>query len=202
MPDGVGYVRIKYLGERLNLELDRVLDGFRQQHVRSVVLDLRNNEGALAGTVDALACFVPRGTPLATLVTRDGKQPIVTSSAGNPVVWPVVVLVNRYSCGASVLLAGALRDAGRAQVVGEATMWRDQPRESKRLADGCTVSVATGYYTLPKGQVLRKRTQSLVPETVVPQEPLTPLGSDKDEQLKRAVDMSRVQQTVRTEPAR
>ena len=109
-----------------------------------------------------------------------------------------MVLVNRYSSGAAILVAGALRDAGRAQLVGEPTLWRDQPRESRRLPDGSTLSVSTGYYTLPKGQVLRKRTQSLVPDAAVAQEPLTPLGTDHDEQLKRAIDMSRVQQTVRS----
>lgn len=195
LADGVGYIRIKYLGERLHLELEKVLDGFKQQNVRSVVLDLRNNDGLLGGSVDSMGCFVPKGTPLATLVTKTGPQPIATTGTNN-VVWPLVVLVNRYSGGAAILLAGALRDAGRAQLVGEATTWRDQPRASKRLPDGSTISVTTGYYTLPKGQVLRKRTRSVVPEAAVKQEPLTPLCSDQDEQMKRAVDMSRVQQTV------
>ena len=58
---GVGYIRIKYQGERLYVELEKVLDQFRQQGVRSVVLDLRNNEGLISGSVDALGCFVPPG---------------------------------------------------------------------------------------------------------------------------------------------
>lgn len=192
LADGLGYIRIKYLGERMDVELKKALNQWKGKDVKAIVLDLRNNEGLLSGSLDLSAMFLPRGTTFTSLVSRDKKSEIrITPHEDQVVDLPLVVLVNRYTSPAGILMAGALRDAGRARLVGESTVWRDQPQESKELPDGSVVTVTTGYYVLPKGEVLRSRRPSLAPEVTVQMDPLSALGGDDDPQFQRAVEMAR-----------
>lgn len=187
---GIGYVRVKYLGERLNVELSRVLDEFREKGVRKMVLDLRNNEGILAGTQDVGGIFLGPNVAITKLVSRSGAQVQRTHGAKGGEA-PFVVLVNRYTSGAGVLLAAALQHQGHARLVGEPTVWRDQPIRSRELTDGSTVTVANGYYVLDSGRRLRSHQDSLKLDTKIDQPPLAPLGGTDDLQLRNAVDLCR-----------
>lgn len=190
LPNGVGYVRVKYLGERMDLELSRVIDAFDKDGVKKIILDLRNNEGLLVGTQDVGGVFLGPRVEITRLVTRKGSE--VRRTHGTQLTKaPVVVLVNRYTSGAGVLLAAALRQNVNARLVGEGTIWRDQPTVSKELSDGSTVTVASGYYILADGQVLRNRLDSLKLDAAVTQNPLEPFGTDSDAQLSKAVELSR-----------
>lgn len=190
LPGGLGYIRFKYLGERMDIELEKALDAFHAQNVRALVVDLRNNEGLIKGSLDVAGCFVPRSTLLTTLVTRKGKKAYFTDRSHGTDL-PLVVIVNRYTSGAGILMAGALRDAGRCTLVGESTVWRDQPIDSRRLSDGSVVTVTTGYYMLPKGQVLRNRRPAVDPSVTVQQDPLAPVGGNGDAQLNRALESAK-----------
>lgn len=189
LPGDIGYVRVKYLGQRLNVELDRVLDTFKERGVKKIVLDLRNNEGLLVGTQDAGAVFLGDNVEITKLVTRQGTEVRRTQGRKN-VDLPLVVLVNRYTSGAGVLLAGALQARAKALLVGEPTVWHDQPTVSKELSDGSTVTVATGYYVIGNGQKLHATNDSLRLDATVEQNPLEPLGGPGDAQLKKAVELS------------
>lgn len=190
MSDHIGYVRVKYLGERMDFELARVLDEFKRSGVKKIVLDLRNNEGLMAGCQDVGAVFLGGNAEITRLVSG-GSSDVRRTHGTRSSDQPLIVLVNRYTSGAAILLAGALRDHGRARIVGEPTVWCDQPQESKELPDGSTVTVATGYYVLPGGKTLRNREHSLEPEVVIEQDPLRPLGGGDDAQLQRAVQLAR-----------
>ena len=190
LPGDIGYVRVKYLGERLDVELGRILETFKQKGVKKVVLDLRNNEGLLVGTQDVGGFFLGKGVEITKLVTRHGTE-VQRTHGDKSAEAPVTVLVNRYTSGAGVLLASVLQGRGGARLVGESTVWRDQPTESKELTDGSTITVTTGYYVIGKGQKLRSTGDSLKLDVTVPQDPLKPLGGDDDAQLQKAVELSR-----------
>lgn len=189
MPGDIGYVRVKYLGERLNVELDRVLDTFKEKGVKKIVLDLRNNEGLLVGTQDVGAVFLGDNVEITKLVTRQGTE-VRRTQGRKSIDVPLVVLVNRYTSGAGVLLAGALQARANALLVGEPTVWLDQPTESKELSDGSTVTVATGYYVIGNGQKLHSTKDTLKLDASIKQNPLEPLGGSDDAQLKKAVELS------------
>ncbi len=93
---------------------------FNAQDVEGVVLDLRDDGGgSLVEAVRLSALFVPSGPVVQILDTR--RVTLLPIPSGNPVAFrkPVVVLVNRASASASEIVAGHLKDTGRAIVLGD-----------------------------------------------------------------------------------
>ncbi|HEX7926389.1 MAG TPA: carboxy terminal-processing peptidase, partial [bacterium] len=103
-------------------DVDRILKRFVTQGVDGVVLDLRDNGGGgLDEAVQLSGLFLERG---ATVVrVRDNNGDTQNHDNTSPPVFrgPLVVLVNRFSASASEILAGALKDYGRAIIVGDKT---------------------------------------------------------------------------------
>lgn len=103
-------------------DVERLLRQFISSGIDGVVLDLRDNGGGgLDEAVQLSGLFLERG---ATVVrVRDNNGDTVSHDNNSPPVYrgPLVVLVNRYSASASEILAGALKDYGRAIIVGDRT---------------------------------------------------------------------------------
>ena len=101
-------------------DIARYLAEFNAQNVEGLVLDLREDGGgSLREAVMLSALFVPNGPVVQIRDTRSvGSLPIPT---GNPVAFkkPMVVLTDRASASASEIVAGHLRDTGRAIVLGD-----------------------------------------------------------------------------------
>jgi carboxyl-terminal processing protease len=91
--------------------------------VRSIILDLRENPGGLIGeAVRVGGLFLPPNTSLASVVDRvDGTSTLRT--LGRPLFpdTPLVILVDGQSASASEMIAGVLKELGRATIVGERT---------------------------------------------------------------------------------
>ncbi len=89
-----------------------------------IVLDLRNNPGGLlANAIEIANMFLDKGIIVSTIDFEGYKnsQPV----QGNPVTHqPLVVLINSGSESASEILSGALRDNGRAKLVGQKVVWQ------------------------------------------------------------------------------
>ena len=95
---------------------------FNDQDVEGLVLDLRGDGGgSLREAVALSALFVPSGPVVQIRDTRSVSS--LRISPGNPVAFkkPMVVLIDRASASASEIVAGHLRDTGRAIVLGDAT---------------------------------------------------------------------------------
>ncbi len=98
----------------------RILDGFREQNVDCVVLDLRNNGGgSLPESISLTGLFIDTG-PVVQI--KDADKRVQQYDDVEPgVAWdgPLVVLVNKFSASASEIVAGAIQDYHRGLVVGD-----------------------------------------------------------------------------------
>jgi carboxyl-terminal processing protease len=100
----------------------RLLDGFREQGVDAVVLDLRNNGGgSLPEAIAVTGLFIDRG-PVVQVKKKD-KTVEVYDDTDAGVAWngPLVVLTNKFSASASEIVAGAIQDYGRGLIIGDRT---------------------------------------------------------------------------------
>lgn len=191
---GVGYVKVKYLGHRVHHDLRLAVDALAAQGARGLLLDLRNCPGVPAGAVGVADLFLPAGKLVMTEVSRNEQAQRLTVDPAS-FTMPVVVLINRYSSGAAALAAGALRDHGRAVLVGEATdpeEMRAYEKVAEELRDGSTGTVTVAYYRLPRGKSLWKET--LRPDVEVPEADPTAhaTGQPGDLQFERAVQLLKV----------
>ena len=133
---------------------DQVADAIRKakKPLRGVVLDLRNNGG---GTVDDAIAIVDLFIDRGLVITERGRGvkelEAEDDGAALPENVPLIVLVNRFSASASEITAGALRDHGRAVLMGEATYGKGTVQEIYRFGQrGAKVTVARFY--LPGGR--------------------------------------------------
>jgi len=103
-------------------DVAKLLDKFKQQNVRGVILDLRGNGGgSLEEAIKLTGLFIKDG-PVVQVEASDGT--IQVDEDRDPSVaydGPLIVLTSRSSASASEIVAGALQDYGRALVVGDSS---------------------------------------------------------------------------------
>jgi carboxyl-terminal processing protease len=125
--------------------------------LKGLILDLRNNPGGVfSGCIDVANLFLPGGTVIAQMRGRaELNNRLFTADARNTDPdWsavPMVVLVNSGSAACSELLAAALRDNGRATLIGAQTYGRATVQTIVPLADGGAIKLTTAEWVTPKG---------------------------------------------------
>jgi carboxyl-terminal processing protease len=167
MDDQVGYVRISSFSASTGTEMANAVKNLVDQQARGIVVDLRDNPGGYVSTeVEASAQFVDPGTVVLYQQSGNGDRKTYRTEGGgvaNDV--PVVVLVNKGSASASEIMAGALRDNGRAILVGEQTFGKGTVQNVHELSDKSGVRVTTAQWLTPAEQ--RIQGVGLRPDQVV-----------------------------------
>lgn len=135
----------------MEAELERIVD----EGYEGVIIDLRNNPGGgLDATVRVADLFLDDGVVL-TQVDRDGSETVYESHDGGPGTnLPVVILVNGFSASGSEVLAGALRDQGRATLVGEQTFGKGSVNHIRPLSNGGALYVTIARWLTPNGELI------------------------------------------------
>jgi carboxyl-terminal processing protease len=203
LPNQVALLHLNQFAEHSSDEIKQALTDARAQGARSMVLDLRNNPGGYVNELVGVASqFLPADTTVLLEQDRAGEQtPYKTSPGGVATDLPLVVLVNNNSASSAEILAGALKDAGRARLIGEPTFGTATVLRTFNLNDGAQVRIGTTQWLTPKGQVVRGKgiqpdeVIMLAPDVV----PLTPTNAAKldaqallrsaDVQLVRALEV-------------
>lgn len=165
--DGYPILRITSFSTDTLADALRELASIKQSYatkgkpVPGLVLDLRGNAGGLlhAGTGVA-GLFLKKGAPLVEI--RKAGNVVVTLAVTEEIgsAWlrdvPLVVLVDAGSASASELAAGALRDNGRARLVGTRTFGKGTMQRVVNLADGSALKVTESTYYTPSGETPEK----------------------------------------------
>lgn len=155
---GFGYLRITSFSDTTAQDVTRALTNLLALRrgggaLRGLVIDLRNNPGGvLDSAVEVADAFLDSGT----IVTADGRTPDarfrMDATPGELVAGAkIAVLVNGGSASAAEILAGALRDNGRAVLVGRRTYGKGSVQTVIPLADGRALKLTTSHYATPSG---------------------------------------------------
>jgi carboxyl-terminal processing protease len=132
---------------------DRALEAineFKTKNYKNLILDLRYNYGGrLDSAVDICNLFLDGGLVVRTrsrILTENRDFNARRSTAVSPDI-PVIVLINRASASASEIVAGALKDRGRAYLVGENTFGKGSVQQVFPISNtGFRITTAR-YYT-------------------------------------------------------
>ena len=161
----IGYLKMTNFTKDTSRELDRSLDELGARGAKGVILDLRYNPGGLlTAATDVSDKFLSKGAIVSTRPERDnGNQQTearAKSDEGDSDL-PLVVLVNQYSASASEIVSGALKDQGRALVVGERTFGKGSVQMLFPLADrSAYLKLTTSHYYLPGGKCIHREENS------------------------------------------
>jgi carboxyl-terminal processing protease len=183
---GIAYVRLYSFSEGTDRDLRRALNELLANDPKGLILDLRGNGGGfLTSAVDVSSEFIPSGVIL-TERYGDGRADSYSANGdGVATDIPMVVLVDAGSASASEIVAGALQDYGRAQLVGETTFGKGSVQNWRALAgDGGAVRVTIARWYTPKDRSIQG--SGLAPDVTVE---LTQddIDAKRDPQLDRAV---------------
>jgi carboxyl-terminal processing protease len=150
-----GVIRLAQFGSGAHSEVYAAIRQVRDRGAKGIVFDLRGNGGGLVSEAQLIAsAFIAEG-PIVS--TRGRGVPDRTLRAtGDPVAKdvPLVVLVDGDTASASEIVAGALQDTGRAEVVGTKTFGKGVFQEVIELSNGGALDITAGQYFTPKGRNL------------------------------------------------
>jgi carboxyl-terminal processing protease len=138
-------------GQELRAQVERVLHGGAQ----ALILDLRENGGGLLNeAVNVASIFIPDGTIVSTSGRSQPRQVYLATGNAISTKIPLVVLVDHDTASAAEIVTGALRDRGRARVVGTHTYGKGVFQEILPLSNGGAIDITVGEYFTPNGQNL------------------------------------------------
>jgi carboxyl-terminal processing protease len=176
----VGYVQLYEFGGFAARDLRRDIEELDGKGAQSFILDLRyNGGGLLTQAVDVTGIF-QTGVVTSTEGLHSPKEVLETDG---PVATTekMVVLVNGYSASASEIVTGALKDHGRAEIIGTHTFGKGLVQTVISLGDGSALKLTTAVYLTPNGTDINHK--GITPDIVVKDKPKT----KKDEQLQAAL---------------
>lgn len=131
----IGVIEIPSFYVNLSVDVAREIDKLKQQNIQGLVIDLRaNGGGALTEASSLTGLFIDSG-PVVQI--RDGLGRIsVNGDDDNRVSYdgPMAVLVDRYSASASEIFAAAMKDYGRAVILGENTFGKGTVQQHRSLS--------------------------------------------------------------------
>ena len=148
----IGYIQLYGFARGAGEELrDEVIE-LQDKGAEGIVLDLRDNGGGLLDeAIEVASVFIENGE----IVTyrEPPAEDVVYEAEGDALSEvPVVVLVNGGTASASEIVANALQDHGRAELVGTTTFGKGSVQEILDLPDQSAVKLTTGIYLSPDGE--------------------------------------------------
>jgi carboxyl-terminal processing protease len=157
-----GYVRLASFNEKATDEVKDAIDALRikNPHLKGIVLDLRNNPGGLLDQAVGVSDLFLNGGEVVSQRGRDIHS-IERYNAKPGVKFgglPVVVLINSGTASAAEIVAGALQDRHRAEIVGLTSFGKGSVQTVIPLRDGLdgAVKVTTARYYTPSGRSIQK----------------------------------------------
>ncbi len=154
----VAYIRVSQFGDSTNKDWLALINNLNSQmqkagDFKGIVFDLRNNPGGyLTDAVFIASEFLGKGR---TVVIEDNesfnKRSLNVSREGKFLNTTVIVLINKGSASASEIVSGALRDHGRAKLIGETSFGKGTIQQAEDLGNGAGIHVTIAKWLTPNG---------------------------------------------------
>ncbi|CAN5589779.1 S41 family peptidase [soil metagenome] len=151
LDDGTGYVRLLQftggVGDAVRGEVERLV----AEGATGIVLDLRGNPGGLLPEAISIASIFIEDGPIVSVQERDAERRNYSARGDALAELPLVVLVDKGSASASEIVAGAVQDNDRGDIVGTSTFGKGTVQTIQTLDSGGGVKFTTAEYFTPSG---------------------------------------------------
>lgn len=190
MDDNIGYIAITNFRENTYSQFKEALEMLEAEGMEKLVLDLRNNTGGLVKSAHEIGEeLLPEGIMVYTMDKDGNREDTLCDDVYNDV--PLVVLVNGNSASAAEILAGAIQDTGRGQLIGTTTFGKGLVQRLFTLPDGSGLNVTIQKYYTPNGTSIHGVGITPDYEVELPEEyaQQTNIPAEADTQLQKAVEV-------------
>ncbi|MFI5457716.1 MAG: S41 family peptidase [Isosphaerales bacterium] len=154
----IGYIRVTAFNEHTADELKKALDQLKDEGVKGLIVDLRDDPGGLlSSAVDISDMFLAKGEIVSTKGRNILPRKYEAHADGPFEDLPMVVLINQYSASASEILAAALQDHKRAAIVGQRSYGKGSVQNIIDLDGGNSVlKLTVASYYRPSGENIHR----------------------------------------------
>ncbi|MDO8487939.1 MAG: S41 family peptidase [bacterium] len=193
--DTIAHLKLNRFGDRTQEEWTEAVSAILTKikstpGFRGIILDLRNNPGGyLEGSVYLAGEFLQAGKLIVSQQFGDGtKVDLKVSRNGQLLKTKLVVLVNEGSASAAEIMAGALRDHRRAQIVGAKSFGKGSVQQPDDFSDGSGIHVTIAKWLRPNGEWIDK--VGILPDIEVASDTATDSAQIvTDPQLEKATEL-------------
>jgi carboxyl-terminal processing protease len=207
MADGVGYIQVDAFPEGKSQEIAAKIRDLQKQGAKKLVLDLRNSAGGEESEGVATAnLFLDHGTITYLQGQKYPRQAFNADPDKDITKLPVVVLVNRGTAGPAEIVAAAILENARGDVVGDKTFGDGSVQKLIEMPDNSALILSVAKYYSPSGKAIQD--VAVTPNVMVadssdddaglPDEDEQPAADDKkdvkpksqqDDQLNKALEV-------------
>ena len=192
LENNIGYIEFSSFDENTAEEFKTKFEELQAQGINSLIIDLRNNGGGIVDEALQIADYIAdKDSVLLYEVDKDNNE-TVEKSENDPIInMPIIILTNESTASSSEILAGALKDLGKAKTVGTKTYGKGVIQQILTLPDGSGLKITTEKYLTPNRTEINK--VGIEPDETVE----LPDGVDnsynidraQDTQLQKAIEM-------------
>lgn len=151
LDNNIGYISVSAFETVTKKQFKSAVDCLEKKNEKGLIIDLRDNGGGLLDTaLDMLDQILPKKLVVYTK-DKNGVAEEYYTKDDKEIKIPIVILVNGNSASASEVFCGALRDYGKAKLLGTKTFGKGIVQSSFAFRDGTGLKFTTSKYYTPKG---------------------------------------------------
>ena len=192
LENNIGYIAFSSFDENTSEEFKKKYEELASQGITSLIVDLRNNGGGIVDEALEIAdYFVEKDTVLLYEVDKNNNEEVEKAKDDVLINMPTIILTNENTASSSEILAGALKDLGKAKIVGTKTYGKGVIQSLLTLSDGSGIKITSEEYLTPNKTKINK--VGIEPDETVelPETVTNVLRVDEkdDTQLQKAIEM-------------
>lgn len=192
LDNNIGYIEFSSFDENTSEQFKSEFEKLKDKGINSLIIDLRNNGGGIVDEALKIADYIAdKDSVLLYEVDKNDKE-TVKKSENEPIInMPIVILTNGNTASSSEILAGALKDLGKAKTVGTKTYGKGIIQQILTLPDGSGLKITTEKYLTPNKTAIHKVGISPDEEVELPSDIDNVLNveKEKDTQLQKAIEL-------------
>ena len=192
LSDNIGYIKFTSFDETTAEDFKAKYEELAKQNIKSLIIDLRNNGGGIVDQALEIADYMTdKDSVLLYEVDKNNKETVKKAKEDAIINMPIIILTNENTASASEILAGALKDLGKAKTVGTTTYGKGVIQQILKLNDGSGLKITIEEYQTHNRKKINKvgiepNEKVELPETVT--NPLI-VKENEDTQLQKAIEM-------------
>ena len=157
LENNIGYIAISdFEGGCADEFREKYLE-LEKQGITKLIIDIRDNGGGIVDEALEIAEMITDKGSTLLITTDKNEKEDVTKSTSDPIInMPIVLLTNEYSASASEILAAALKENGKATLVGTTTYGKGIIQELHQLSDGSGLKITTNEYFTPNHNAIHE----------------------------------------------
>ncbi|MDM1304777.1 S41 family peptidase [Acinetobacter indicus] len=148
-------IKVKVFQQDTANEIKELIEQYSTPRLKAVLFDLRNNPGGLlSSAVESADLFLNQGVIVSTKSRAEGDQQFQALPSFEFQNLKVGVLINQRSASAAEVFTAALKDHGRAWVIGEKSYGKGVVQKLFPLSDGTALQMTVSHYYTPQGKMI------------------------------------------------